>query len=110
MNARQRKKLHLGEFQERIFQVRIKFHEALDDAAYDLFLDDFIDFIESRTLEVWGLGGTLPLTETEGMIQAESRGSPSKEDREAVETWLRARAEVSLAAAGELVDGWYGWD
>lgn len=110
LNRRQRKKLRLGEFQELIFEVRVAFREPLDEAAYDRFIDGFIDFIESRKLLVGGMGGRLPLAETDGMIAARGRGSPSDEDRRAVLAWLEARPEVVQAEAGEFVDAWHSWD
>ena len=110
LNRRQRKKLRLGEFQELVFEIRVHFHQPLDDAAYDSFLDAFIDFIESRKLAVGGLGGRLPLAETDGIISAWGRGSPAEEDRQAVLAWLHERPEAALAEVGEFVDGWYGWD
>lgn len=110
LNRRQRKKLRLGEFQELVFEVRLSFKEPLDGAAFEPFLDAFIDFIEMRRLAVGGLGGRLPLTETDGMISAWERGSPVDGDRQAVLAWLQARPEVAQAEVGEFVDGWYGWD
>jgi len=110
LNRRQRKKLRLGEFQELVFEIRVRFHQPLDDTAYDPFLDAFIEFIESRQLAIGGLGGRLPLAETDGIISAWSRDSPSEEDRQAVLAWLHERPEVALAEVGEFVDGWYGWN
>lgn len=110
LNRRQRKKHRVGEFRELVFEVRAKFHQALDETAYDSFIDAFIGMIESRRLAVGGMGGRLPLVETDGMVSAACRGSPSDDDRRAVAGWLRQRAEVASAKAGDLVDGWYGWD
>jgi len=110
LNRRQRKKHRVGEFQEFVFEVRAVFRQPLDEADYDVFLDDFIDMIESRQLCIGGMGGQLPLTETSGVLQAMKRGSPSEEDRQFVVNWLRQRPEVASAEVGELVDGWRGWD
>jgi uncharacterized protein len=110
LNRRQRKKLHLGEFQQLIFSVHAQFQPPLDESAYMALWTEFINFIESRNLWVGGLGGDLPLAETEGVIQAIGSGSSSEEDRQAVVAWLRARPEVTSASADDLVDGWYGWD
>jgi hypothetical protein len=110
LNRRQRKKLRLGEFQELVFEIRVRFHQPLDEAAYDPFLDAFIEFIESCQLAVGGLGGRLPLAETDGIISAWGRGSPVEEDRQAILAWLHERPEVAFAEVGEFVDGWYGWD
>lgn len=110
LNRRQRKKLRLGEFQELIFEVRARFHAPLDEPAYELFIDSFIEFLEVNRLCVGGMGGRLPLLETDGMIDVWGRGSTTEQHRQMVQTWLQARAEVTEAEAGELVDGWYGWD
>lgn len=108
LNRRQRKKLRVGEFQELVFEVRVQFHQPMDDAAHDAFLDGFIEKIESRHLAVGGMGGQLPLRETDGVVSAWGRGSPTEVDRAAVADWLRQRPEVASVDVGDLVDGWYG--
>lgn len=105
LNRRQRKKLRVGEFQELVFEVRIHFHQPMEEAWLDTFLDDFIELIESRRLVVGGLGGTLPLRATDGIVSASKRGSPTEEDRRAVLDWVLQRSEVADAEVGELVDG-----
>jgi uncharacterized protein YggL (DUF469 family) len=109
LNRRQRKKLYLGEFQEQIFEIRVRFHQVLSERSYDRFLDEFIAFIESRKLLVAGLGGCLPLSEIDGVISVNGRGSPVSADRLAVVDWLRAYPDIAEAEAGEFVDAWYGW-
>ena len=108
LNRRQRKKHRVGEFQEFLFEVRVTFRQPLDEPAYDPVIDDFIEMIESRQLVVGGMGGTLPLASTDGMVSAARRGSPTQDDPSAVVTWLQQRAEVAGAEVGEFVDGWYG--
>jgi len=54
---------------------------------------------------VGGLGGTLPLLATDGIVSALKRGSSTEEDRQAVLDWVRQRPEVADAAVGEFVDG-----
>ena len=110
MNRRQRKKLRMGEFQEFVFEIRVGFRQPMNDAALDFFLDGFIDLIESRHLAVGGMGGQLPLMETDGVVSAWGRGSPTEADRATVVNWLQQRPEVSRAEAGDLIDGWYGWE
>ncbi len=107
MNRRQRKKLRLNEFQELVFTVRAKFGQPLDESAYESLLDDFLGFIESRDLSVGGMGGRLPLTATEGVVQAWTRRSPTEEDRQAVVAWLSSCPEVVEASADDFVDGWH---
>ncbi len=110
LNRRQRKKLRVGEFQELVFEVRVQFRQPMDEAAYDAFLDGFIEIIESRHLAVGGMGGQLPLMETDGVVSAWGRGSPTEGDRAAIVDWLRQWSGVASADAGDLVDGWYGWE
>lgn len=110
LNRRQRKKLRVGEFQELVFEVRICFHEPMENSALDGFMDELFDLVESRRLAVGGLGGRLPLLETDGVISAWERGSPTEEDRQAVLDWLQRQPEVATAEVGAFVDGWYGWD
>lgn len=109
LNRRQRKKLRAGEFQELAFEVEIRFNQALDEAAFDKFLDNFIEFIESRHLLIAGLGGRLPLQETDGIISTQGRGSATDNDKNAVRDWLIQRPEVANADTGAFVDGWYSY-
>lgn len=110
LNRRQRKKLLVGEFQELVFEVRLKFAAPLDESAYDAFIDAFIAFTESHHLIIGGFGGSLPLAEMDGLVSKWGPGSVSETDRQAVRAWLEQRPEVSEAQLGDLVDGWYGWD
>lgn len=110
MNLRQRKKLRVGEFREFVFEIKVRFRQPMEGAALDAFMDSFIDLIESRHLIVGGLGGRLPLMETDGIVSAWGRSSPTNEDRLAVLDWLGKHVEVANAEAGDLIDGWYGWE
>lgn len=110
LNRRQRKKLRMGEFLELVFEVRVQFHQPMDEASHNAFLDGFIELIESRNLAVGGMGGQLPLLVTDGIVSALGHGSPTEVDQQAVLQWLRHRPEVASAEVGDLVDGWYGWE
>ncbi|CAM4222864.1 YggL family protein [Kerstersia similis] len=102
LNARQRKKLHVGEFQQFIFEVRASF-SANDDS--DALLDALIEMIESRDLF---FGGSVGRGVLDGMVSA-CAGSPSEDDRQAVLQWLQQRGDVTQVTVGELADAWYGW-
>ncbi len=110
MNRRQRKMMHVAEFQEFVFEVELTFRTPFDEAAYDIFVDDLIGLIESRRLSVGGLGGQLFLETTSGIVSAWSRGSPTEEDRHAIQGWLQQRTDVAASIVGPFIDGWYGWD
>ncbi len=110
LNRRQRKKLRVGDFQELVFEIRIQFRQSMNEASYDAFLDEFIELIEARQLAVGGMGGQLPWMETDGIVSASGRGSPTATDRQAVLDWLQRHPDVASAQAGDFVDGWYGWE
>lgn len=102
LNRRQRKKLRLGEFQEFTFEVQVQFHEPLDEVAYDLFLDSFLEFVEVRLLAFGGMSWRLPQTKIDGVISAWGHGSPTDDDRQSVLAWLQERPEIALAKVEEL--------
>ncbi|AZY48012.1 YggL family protein [Bordetella avium] len=108
-NRRQRKKLRLGEFQELGFTLHLSFHSPLDEAAYERHGDAIIERIEALGLCVGGLGGTLPIAETEGFVSSWNPGSVTPEQVSRLLEWCRARPEVKEVRAGELVDAWHGW-
>ncbi len=108
LNCRQRKKLRVGEFQELVFAVRMWFHLPMDDTDLDAFLGGFIELLESRHCAVGGMGGRLPLLETNGVVSAWGRGSPTEADKAAILDWLQQHPAVANAETGELVDRRYG--
>ena len=110
LNRRQRKKLRVGEFQELVFKVDIRFRQPIEGPRFDAFVDGFIDLIESRRLLVGGMGGRLPLLETDAIVSAWNRSSTTEDDRQAVLDWLLRHPEVAGAEVGAFRDGWYGWD
>lgn len=107
MNRRQRKKLRLGEFQELVFEISVVFNTALTLADWDLFIDDFCEYVASQGLGLGGFGGRMPLSATEGWIHKRGRGSPTEEQRQALITWLSFRPEVQTALLGAMVDTWH---
>jgi uncharacterized protein YggL (DUF469 family) len=108
LNRRQRKKAHLGEFVEMVFDLRVQFQPTLDEAGYDLLWSALVDQIEAHRLHFCGIWGGADDNRLQGMIGGVHH-SPSNDDRNAIEQWLQARPEVISASAGPLVDGWYGW-
>ncbi|MCS0583338.1 YggL family protein [Massilia pinisoli] len=109
LNARQRKKLRVGEFQEHCFDVELVFHSPMRGEPYHDFIHDFFGALEERGLLGGGFGGLEPFSETEGVVARIERGSPSEADREAVIAWLRARPEVVDARALDFKDAWHGY-
>jgi len=103
LKPRQRKKLHVGEFQQFVFEIKASLKENAGDNA---LLDDLIDMIESRKLS---FGGSVGKGTIDGIVSAEF-GSPTEEDRQVVLHWLTNRPEITHTVVGEFADAWYGWD
>ncbi|MCG6234222.1 YggL family protein [Vibrio furnissii] len=100
-SKRLRKKLYVGEFQVLGFAFSCKVN-ADDDTQYDVLLDSFIDFIESRNLV---MGGGANHESFDGFVVAEGRyDSATDEDRAAVEKWLSEQAMCSQVQVEALVD------
>lgn len=105
MNRRQRKKKHLGEFQEFAFSVEVGFRGAADKSEVAALFDAFIDtFIEGNGL-VFGGGG-----DNEGFRGWVSAGakypSPSEQHRALVGAWLAQQGLVEGIVIGPLQDAW----
>lgn len=109
LNRRQRKKHYVAEFEQLGFTLFVRFHTPQPETEFDEFLDAFIELVERHRLLVAGVGGRLPIAETEGFIVAE-RGSVSVGQRDLLLEWLRNRPAVSEAQASGWQDAWYGWD
>jgi uncharacterized protein YggL (DUF469 family) len=97
-SQRQRKKLHIGEFQELGFCFEAKLKEGTnDDALIDAFLEEAI------APQQLSFGGWV----TSGTVEKMGRGSVSPEARQSVLAWLKSRPEIVALKASELMDIWY---
>ncbi|MEJ8673096.1 YggL family protein [Chromobacterium amazonense] len=96
---RQRKKHHVGEFQELGFALEVRFHAELDDAACDAWLDALIEEVERMGLAYGG-------GDTGGFVSTWERGSVTLAQRDALLAWVRSYPGVSNAKASELLDAW----
>ncbi|WMN89370.1 YggL family protein [Vibrio parahaemolyticus] len=102
-SRRIRKKLFLGEFAILGFEISCE-TDINDFDRYDVFVDDFVDYIDGLGL-CFGGGG---LELFEGFLCTTERyGNATEEQKEQVLAWLEARPEVKTAKAGELVDANY---
>jgi uncharacterized protein YggL (DUF469 family) len=109
MRKRLRKKKHLGEFAVRGVSLRVRFDDGFDDAGFESFIDDFIDWIEAKGLQFGG-GGSHQ-SGFEGTID------PSPQSREILpstlldlEAWLGAREQVCGFEISPPWDLWHGRD
>ncbi len=104
MKRRLRKKLYLGEFAVLGFEFSCTLNLDTED-AFDSWLDQLIEFIESRDLCMGGSGDTKSFS---GFICSAHRyKSAVDEDREAVKNWLESSGVASNVVIGGLVDAYY---
>jgi uncharacterized protein YggL (DUF469 family) len=100
-SRRLRKKLCVDEFQELGFELNLDFKEDLDEAAIDAFLDAFLtEAMDGNGLDY--VGG-----DDFGLVCSAKRGSVTEEQRAVVESWLKARSELTKVEVTPLVDAWY---
>ncbi|PLK47893.1 50S ribosome-binding protein YggL [Uliginosibacterium sp. TH139] len=109
LNPRQRKKLRVGEYRETGFELRLVFSEALDARAYMPVWEGLRACAREEGLMLVGLGGQLPLSETDAFVCSEGPGTVREEARQAVLDWLKTQVSVREVEAGPLKDAWYGW-
>lgn len=103
-SRRLRKKLYLDEFAIFGFEFSCKLN-LKNEEDFDSFLDQFIDFIESRNLCMGGGGNTESF---DAFICSDHRyGSASSEDRDAISGWLESNGSTSNIIVGQLIDANY---
>jgi uncharacterized protein len=108
-NRRQRKKLCRGEFQEMGFVVSARLKQRLSPEEQDAFVDAYIQHAIDANRLLFG-GGFGDETDFSGFVVADRmRQSVTEEQREAVQTWLVARDELTDVSVGPLRDAWHGW-
>ncbi|MCL2913897.1 YggL family protein [Shewanella corallii] len=104
-SRRLRKKLYLGEFAVYGFQLQSQL-TCDAEQEYDEFTDELMALLESRELCcVCGASNGV----CDAIIMPETRyGSPSEEDRQVLNDWLKGHAKVTEFQLGELLDLTYG--
>ncbi|OHX16924.1 hypothetical protein BI343_01270 [Chromobacterium amazonense] len=102
LNARQRKKMRVGEFRELGFHLVAELHEGVDA---DALLDGWLTRVDEAGISFGGHfdgkgkleGVAFPVSERK--IDDALRGELTR--------WLQARAEVKTLEASELIDLWH---
>ncbi|MGR3806567.1 hypothetical protein SAMN05660772_02304 [Pasteurella testudinis DSM 23072] len=103
-NRRQRKKMHLAEFQELGFVVRWQFADNTSVEEIDATLDRFIDeVIKPHGLAYEGSG----YLHWEGLVCLEKVGNCDDSHRTLVQNWL-SENKLQQIETSELFDIW--WD
>ncbi|GAA5175668.1 50S ribosome-binding protein YggL [Niveibacterium umoris] len=106
MNRRQRKKIRVGEFQEFVFAFRLATHTPLSAGDFAHFSAEFGRFVGEAGPIVGGMARLEEHGAIFGSVASRDRGSPSEENRSAVEGWLKARPEVASTEVGPMFDAW----
>jgi uncharacterized protein YggL (DUF469 family) len=104
-SRRLRKKLYLDEFA--ILGFEFSCNLTIDDEdGFNLFLDQFLEFIVEREL---CMGGGGDMTSFGAFICSDHRyGSVTTQDHDAITNWLKSNSNVSKVVMGHLVDANYG--
>lgn len=107
MNARQRKKFYVGEYQNLVFSVRGSLMPEYRTAAYfEQFIDDLIDWVYANSMCLVS-GGT---AENFSIIFDHTQRPPhniTPMQRQMLIEWLVTRKDVQHLRAGKLIDGFY---
>jgi len=104
-SKRLRKKLYLDEFAIFGFEFECDL-SCTDTEEFDKFMNDIIDYIESKNLNIGGGGN---LNSFGGFICSNKRyESVTKEDINNLKSWLSNHQLVSNIKIGQLVDANYG--
>jgi len=99
------KKLYVGEYAVLGFEVSFKF-ASIDEATFDTFFADIVEFVESRNLILGGASGSQCFVI---YVSSYARySSATEEDRRAFEQWLAERDFLIDANVAPLSDAYYG--
>ena len=100
-NRRQNKKLHIGEFAVLGFAFSCK-----PEADFNTVFDSLISVMDERGLQIWAEGTA---DSFDAYITSSQRyGSTNDEDRNAIETCLKAQTGLNDISVSELSDAYYG--
>lgn len=108
LNRRQRKKNHLGEFQEWGLSIAAPLVGCDTKATMDAFIDDFLAEVESHKLMFGGGFGTASVANLDGVLAKPGRGSMTQAQAESVMAWLAADWRVNAVTSCIWIDSWHG--
>ncbi len=105
MNRRQRKKLYRKEFQEKGFNVKLILDEKIEHEQFLEVLDNFFDQVESRDLCISNrVGGSSDALFISSKFKY---SSPSKEDMDFLDKWLKENKSIVKFEIAPLIDIWH---
>lgn len=106
LNRRQCKKHHVLEFQVFGFEVFVTFKTPQEETEMEPFWDDFYTHVEKLGLQATGLGGAMPILETEAFFVSNS-GTTSEAQKASLIEWLEKQASIAKVHTSEPIDAWY---
>jgi len=101
MNKRIRKKRHLGEFKEYMFEFSLKLRPELTEPELEAWWDDLIDIVEDLKLGIFGGGNH---EQEFSCIRGKGRAPITLEDRDALGRCLSQDSRVVSYQLGDLED------
>jgi len=105
LNARQRKKMRVGEFRELGFHIIATFKDGVAADAQDALLDGWLTAVDDADVSFGGhFDGAARL---EGVVFPVGGVKITDEMRASLVDWLKARSEITAVEAGELIDLWH---
>ena len=107
LNRRQRKKLCVGEFQQVGCWVELRFVQPLDDRSLDAFVTAANALAAPLGLQLGGLGGAVPLAQTEAFVGGLEGYSVTSEQRDALLAGLKSMSEIARVQVSDWIDVWY---
>ena len=103
MKKRLAKKFRQGDYRELGFYVTYTIDSDTDE---EVLLDEILEMIESRELEIGGTTNSFFVTGS-GDTRTSRTARPTEDDRKYVETWLLDKG-MSDVKVWEMTDAWYG--
>ena len=102
LNARQRKKLHLGEYAETVFTLTGRWTPAEAPASAPLS-NEILNAFSAAGLAFWG---ALSDEDLDGVIRRSNGSGTTESDRETARQILSSIVPTATIEAGLLTDGW----
>ncbi|MFG6468888.1 50S ribosome-binding protein YggL [Roseateles sp. BYS87W] len=107
LNRRQRKKLCVGEFQQVGCWIELSFTQPLDEQGLDQLLEAAEGLTSPLGVQLGGLGGALPLSQTEAFLGGVNGQSVTQEERDAMLAGLKALPQVAQVRVSDWIDVWH---
>ncbi|MDO7876870.1 50S ribosome-binding protein YggL [Hymenobacter sp. ASUV-10] len=106
MKKRLRKKLHLGEFQEMCFAVRLTFASPEESTEGDAFWYKPVTAVEANNLLILGMADDFCIMTDFYKMPDGLWKTATENDRHFMKDWLERQPEVQSFTVGPLANAW----